>query len=473
MSLNTWQALLGGSLKKFYTDNEIKAPTGRADPVLKWIMDEHYVPVSGNLVDIYVPYGASPVASGDMTITKAAISANTNPFGTVFELPHGNVFSGFMLDKKQIMATRDDRGAFLRALTGVFGTALEGWRRLTATALYGTGYGEICQWAAGATLAVGSNAITLPIDAIAKLVIGQTFQFTTTVFPSGTLGTSVNTITNIDETAGSMSTCTVTFTATSADVVPANSWIVLPGCRDASGNPNLPIGLGALLPTMFNRTGANWNTYIGTSLGGVNRSTFTRALAGVYYLGQSTDTYLQVLYNLLIKSRNIGSTDGGMKFIMHPYDVMLLNKSLETHITIFQGHDSKKQGVDISRGLVDFRTYFLSSYADLVLDSPFCPQGTVYMLPNDCLKFYGLVDSKKMVAGQPADNLPGKENLTAMQQPALEYKYDELESITITPTSATVDGEAIMGTLSTYGTFGLKYPGFAGVGQFGAAVVTS
>ena len=83
---------------------------------------------------------------------KALDSANE--VGTVAQwaVTPGQVFGVISFNNKEVLASKTDKGAFLRVADAKMFTSFDAVKKVLATALYGRGYGEVC--ATGYTTAI-------------------------------------------------------------------------------------------------------------------------------------------------------------------------------------------------------------------------------------------------------------------------------------------------------------------------------
>jgi hypothetical protein len=439
-------------LKIVYKDG-VQSLLFRNSPVLRKIQKSR---TEGKELRFSAMFGRGGAAGGDYAMVKqqAVETARNVEFKTI----PGQIFSALTVNQKEILASRSNKGAYMTILGNKTFAALEAERKQLAKALYGTGYGELGQ-APAITLVVGSNNIVLPEEAVIGLDVGSVFRFAAST-PDGTLGTSVNTVTAIDGT-------TVTFTATAANTVAAGSWVVLEGSRDASGNPLLPVGLESWLPTVGNRTGSSWASYIGNPFYGVDRSLATDRLAGQFVLSPASGYKIaDVISELFRKCRRAGAEVDLIVMNDRKYAELIAEINAATTYWQSVNDGNKGQRTAATKGFNDIAFAFSTSWLDRVVDDPYCPYNKVYILESKNLELVTYSNAEKVISDGIGENEPGKanpesENGANYDESGCRINIEDL--VTIEPGVATSDGPCHCVSFNVYGTFVLFNTANSGV----------
>src|SRR6478609_5141294 len=383
-------------LKTWYTDAKFESLLFRNSPTISKFAKNR---IGGKEYGISMLYGRGGATSGDYTVAVAN-SASTAQ-NAEMKIQPGKIFSVFNLTQLAMLAGQAGNGTkanYIAPLVNLMFAATEGLRKTAAAAVFGSGYGELGVVGTSGilTTVVGSNTTNLTSDVVIKLDIGTVFSVTNSgvsLLPSATLRTSVNTVTAIGSAIAGTTTYPVTFTATAIETWTATDWIELAGSRDGSNNPNLPTGLGGWLPSYFNRTGASWTTYIGTSFYGVNRSVATDRLAGNYYLRNvaGSEKYIDAIMEGVRLVRRAGGVPDMIVVNDVSYKQILSEANAQT--TYFQSINNsadKKSGSQVTKGLQEVDFQFSTTWLKTVVDDPYCPTNLVYILDSSVVEFAGL-----------------------------------------------------------------------------------
>jgi hypothetical protein len=438
--------------KEWYTDKEMEQVLWRASPVLREIKKNR---VGGKTYNFAANYGSGGACAGDATVAAAAAASGTSR-SVQFACTPGQLFSIFNVGAQEVLASENIRGAFVPVPVVKMYDGTAAFRRLFATALYGQGFGEIGN-AAVITTIVGSNTLDLgQFSTVVKLDIGSVFRATNGTTPSATLRTSVNTVTAINGTS-------VTFTATAVETWAATDWLVIDGCRTGS-TPLLPIGLTAWLPTLANRTGGTWTTYIGTAFYGVDRSVFPDRLAGNYVQRNTgaSEKYMDCVVRAVKAVRNAGGNPQWL--VLNPDDFQTIITEANAQTTYFQATDMAVKGKknEVARGLSDSKYMFNTSWVDKVYDDPFCPRFTAYIIDEETIEFAMLSNGDAPVQDGVSANNPGSQPINGVSAPDMKgnsYSFIFDDYVTIQPGSLSAGGPVLQVILQLYGTFALRAPG--------------
>ena len=502
-----WTDLINGSLKQFYPDSKVKAPNIRVDPLAKIIP---FRGSSGKTIrSTNFSTNQNMFYAGDMGKLKTAINSNylTNfsPL-TGFDWTVGNIFSGFLIDKKQISAARTVKGGMIEAIKEAVALAFGSWKTLFGISLYGSGYGELgVVKSATAYTAATSFSLTVSKETVFNVRIGQTLRLTSGLYPSlGFMaGTFLCTGKSVDPAAGTANnklfTGTLTLTPTNSGTTVLNSYVCLYGCQDASNNPLLPVGLAGILPSYGQRGedgSGTYATFLSIPFMGVTRSSIGNA--GTYKISSVSGCYANTseiaangnivandplsAVELCLNRINAlgGGYEDGLKIVMNP---LTLEYVREISIT---NRESALNLLSIAKKTHSYgsKAWNPTSWEDMVITSNHCPISKIYIVNTNDIEFrfqgadeeaekdplYYIFDEEKQVAGD--QDKPMKDNTTQINEkaPASDYPlvesnfdFNSIKMLTLSPGSASVDGEGLSGTLTGYGAFVHWAPGWSGV----------
>lgn len=450
-----------GLYKYWYTDEELQNLFFRNSPVGSMIKK---VRIGGREFRYAMLYGRGGAVSGDYTVASA--NAASSAKNAEMSAGPGRIFSVFTINQLEKLASLNKRGAYAPAAVEKMFAATEGMRKMFAACIYGSGYGEVGR--VDGAVALGATTMTVDQQAATVLDVGMKFQITTTEAPAGALAAGgPYEVTAIDGT-------TVTFTPA---VVPAagfidQAFIEIDGGRDGSGNPNMPTGLGGIIPSYYNRGAAGgadlvaWNAYIATTFRGVNRSVSVNRLAGNFYLKGGAETYSQAITEGVRQVRRAGGKPD--MIIVNDVDYKTITDELQTDRNFWQsintsGKDSKNE---ITSGISKLRYAFSSSFLDIVIDDPYCPQGTAYIIDSQTLSFVSLTNTDVIDDGVPG-NEPGAPAVsTAKDETDNPYKLLIDDYVSISDGTKVADGPAAEVALSLYGNFIVHNPAHCCVVKF-------
>lgn len=459
-------------LKYWYTDKRFESLLFRNSPTVSMIEKSR---IGGKAYNFAAIYGRGGAVAGDYTVAIAN-AANTAS-NAEFSVPPGKIFSVFNLTQLAMMAGVGDNGTrsnYVKPLVNQMFAATEAARKTFALALFGSGFGEISNVGASGviTVASGSNTINLPSSAVIKMDVGTTFVFTNStgggaaLLPSGPLRTSVNTVTAVGSALPGVSPplYPVTFTATANDgLLLATDWLELQGSRDGGGNPQLPTGLGGWIPTFFNRQGAAFTTYIGTAFYGVNRSLSVDRLAGNFYLRGTGEKCVDALMEMVRICRRSGGVPN--LIVVNDVDMKTLLSEVNGQTQYFQNVD-KKTRVDLTKGAGAINFQFESSFLDMVISDPYCPEGVAYVLDKEVIEFAGISNTTVIQDDGVPGNEPGRPDATSVSPPETDFKLLLDDWLNVIQGTDTADGPAVRVSLSIYGNFAVRNPANCGAVRF-------
>lgn len=438
-------------LKVWYKDG-VENLMFRNSPLLKKITKTR---VEGKQQNFAAMYGRGGAVGGDFTVAKT--SAQNNARNVEFQVTPGQLFSVYSVNAKEVQASKTKRGAYMRVMGNKMFAAVEAFRKTLAGSLYGRGYGEIAILPTGTptTIETTGTDITLSSDAIMKIDVGSNIVFKSSISAAATLGTAV--VNAIDGNTVNVSA------VGSAITIAAGNIVAIAGSMDASGNPALPVGLDAWLPTVANRTGNNWTAYIGTSFFGVNRSVATDRLAGAFVLGAADEKLSATVQKLILKCRRQGSQAD--LIVMNDEDFLELSKEVEATNTYFT-QTSTKEKKNAVLGFDSFAASFSTNYIENIIDDPYCPKSKVYVLSSEAVELWSYTNTDKIDDGIAGNN-PGKQDTMTMDGNDDANKPQQLiidDYLNVQDGDGNSDGPDVLVTLQFFGSFVVTNPSVCGVG---------
>lgn len=440
-------------LKVWYKDG-VENLMFRNSPLLNKITKER---VEGKQQNFNAMYGRGGAVSGDYT--KALANATSVAKDVEFQVTPGQMFSIYTMNAKEVQASLSSKGAYMKVAGGKMFAASEAFRKTMAAALYGRGYGELC--VTGYTTAIVANTaftITLPASAVIKIDVGSQLSLKSSVTTSTVNATL--TVTSINGEA-------VTFTSDTAVASPlATDVLCISGSMDSNGNPLLPVGLAGWLPNIANRTGSTWTAYIGAAFFGVIRTLAVDRLAGAYINSTtSTDKYSDIVQQLLRKVRRQGSKAD--MIVMNDQDFLTLSNEIQSTNTYFT-QTSTKAKRQAAVGFDSLAASFSTNYIENIIDDPYCPVGTFYILDSDTVKFWSYTNIDKLNDGI-TNNDPGKQDPMAMNDEGKSkdpYGLIIDDYLSIQSGTPSQDGPSTNVALQCFGSFVVQNPSVCGVGNF-------
>ena len=245
---------------------------------------------------------------------------------------------------------------------------------------------------------------------------------------------------------------TVNCTSDTAATAASGSVVCIAGCTDSNGNGLLPVGLAGWLPTS---TVASSDSFFG-----VNRSTARDRLAGSVITATSGEKKYETIQRLILALRRNGSLCD--KIIMNDEDYLAMAAEIETK-TNFMKVDGGKARQKAVVGTQDFGFSVSTNWLESVIDSPYCPKGTCYILSSDTVELWTYTNADKIADGV-AGNEAGKPEVNGDSDVATKpYQLLVDDLFTITPGTDTADGAAALVAMNFYGSFVVTNPSVNGV----------
>lgn len=450
--------------KVWYTEKELQNLLFRNSPVLQKIPKKR---IGGRVYNYAQLWGRGGAVAGDATVA-AAVAASTARIAEV-SAGIGKIFSVFNITDLEKMASQDSKGAYAPAAIAKMFAASEGARKTLASALYGSGFGEITTINNAGPVAMG--ATTMVVLSTIGFEVGTQFVVTsgpsTTALPSsalvgGGLGT-VYTVGAIDDSTNTVTFAPAAPVATFVDF----AWINLAGSRTAGGAGILPEGLGAQIPSYFGRTGGPWAAYIAAPFRGVARNLSVNRLAGNYFQRPGAMRRCDALSVIMMMCRRQGGNPD--MIILNDADRLLIDLELSTNTNYWQSINSgdKNSKNEVTMGLQATAIQFSTSYLKLIYDDPFCPQGFAYILDSQALDLVTITDAEKLLKTSVSDNNPGAPSVTeASDSTGQPFQLNIEDYLSIQPGALVADGASAQVIINLFMNFVVYNPAHCGVVQF-------
>lgn len=438
MAISTEAGILA-MLKTFYAKEGLSNLLYRNDPFLKGITTRR---VEGKQANFSALYSRGGAVSANFLTAKALATSQAQ--AKEFQVTPGQLFSCCVFNNKELLASKTLRGAYINIASAKFFANAESFRKTLAVALYGTGHGELFTTSVSITLtADDQNDITFPQYAIMGIDIGSKLEVKATAAATSVIATL--TVNKIDGT-------TVNCTSDTAATAASGSVVCIAGCTDSNGNGLLPVGLAGWLPS---GTVASSDSFFG-----VNRSTARERLAGSVITATSGEKKYETIQRLILALRRNGSLCD--KIIMNDEDYLAMAAEIETK-TNFMKVDGGKARQKAVVGTQDFGFSVSTNWLESVIDSPYCPKGTCYILSSDTVELWTYTNADKIADGV-AGNEAGKPEVNGDSDVATKpYQLLVDDLFTITPGTDTADGAAALVAMNFYGSFVITNPSVNGV----------
>jgi hypothetical protein len=457
-------------LKEYYGNQDVEAILFRNDPVLGKIKKER---IGGKYIPLPMISSGSGNVSGDYSfLTTQMGTASLNQYkGFSMQVYPGRLFSAFVLDPLEYLTSEGDIKAFRSVFSIRAMLAMDDLRKVLATCLYRSGrleQGAVLAFATGAppasyvdvdpssAMAVKPNSVIFFAATLDGAARGSTsFIVTKTqTLPNGNV--RVYTSTNL----------------TGATSLAAGDIMFLNGGRTAglsSGtaaitNALCPTGLAEWVPSYFNRTGSSWDTYIGTTFWGVDRSVAPDQLGGwfVQRNAAANETYTAALLRLVKLVRRGGGVPD--MIVVNDDDFQVIMNDVLANRTFFQnmGAVSKKSDVSVNQGLTQLSMSFSTSWINLVIDSPYCPKNTAYILDTESIRLYGISNTAPVLDKLPLGNEPGGPSISDGKEVSTQFQFLADDMYTTSPIDTT-NGKGLRVDFTFFGNFAVLAPGHNGV----------
>ena len=339
-------------LKQYFTDKVVQNLVNKNNPFLAWVPKNPNA--SGKSYEVPITIGSLGGASVDFAQAKAARAGSVHKR---FSVTWTNNYATGELDEKTILASANDRGAFLKASVSEIENAMQVFANDTAKNLYGDGAGEL-----GQVDSISTTTITLAnSDDAYKFEVGMKLSVVSDAnWPDGAARADEPTVTAVDVNTG-------TITVSAAGTIAADDHLTkIGGARDAGSTVTLT-GLQGWLPDDADIGGSD-------SFFGVNRSVDKMRLGGVKYNGSGDANVRTALINGGARLFRVGGRPDAV--FIHPDKFAALDVEMEGRAR----YDSARNMGDI--GFDAIRLHTGANVVDVIAD-PYCPKTYAFMLQRD------------------------------------------------------------------------------------------
>lgn len=374
------QAAFAAGLKTLYPSEAIKNLVYMRNPAFALIAkDETFTGDSSK----------EPITIGTPQNRSAAFSSanaiNTTSIIKAFLLTRVQNYSMAAIANETMLASENDKGAFLKAAKFEIDNALLALTRSIATQLYRNGTGSVARIAAGATInAAGTPILLSNVEDIVNLELGMSIAFAATDGGAAKSGTAY--IVNINRSAGTIVVAATPGGAAAALTSLVGTAAVSDYIYASAGDINAVLkGFKAWLP------GA---AVTATTFFGVDRSTDTR-LAGVSYDGSA-----QSIEEAIVDAAGLVAREGG-----NPDHCFVSYKDFRN---LVKAVGSKQQYVQYTDVKVD-EPGVTVGFSSLILTGPNgpmkvipdqnCPAGSAFLLQIDTWKLKSLGEAVRLFDG--------------------------------------------------------------------------
>jgi len=445
-------------LKEYYGVQDVEALVFRNSPILGKIRKER---VGGKYIPLPMAvYGSGAVTSDYTQVTAQAANSYT---GISMQVTPGRLFASFVLDPEEFLASQGDRAAFISVFAIRAMLAMDDLRKTLATCFFRSGFLEM-----GPVLAVDSSRLYIDVDPSTAMAISPQSQVMFAASTSSAYRDANAVSVSSIQTVQSSGNVRITFTSAFVATVAVSDQVMLKGGRDASLNPNAPVGLAGWLPTVANRTGATWTTYIGTNFFGVNRSVAPDRLAGQFVQRNSgaNESYTAALLRLVKACRRGGGVPD--MIVVNDDDFAVIVNDALANRTFYQtinGGNASKGENNVTQGITQFQMNFSTSWINMVYDDPYCAKGTAYCLDTASLRLFGLSNAAPIVDPIPTNNEPGAPKASGQAEPTTNFQFLVDDMYTTSPI-ALQSGMGLRVDFQFYGSFAVLAPAHNGVCVF-------
>lgn len=451
-------------LKEYYGVQDVEALVFRNSPVLRMLKKER---IGGKYIPLpMAAYGSGAVSSDFNQVTQQAANSY---LGVSMQVQPGRLFASFVLDPQEFLASQGDRAAFISVFALRAMLAMDDLRKVLASCLYHQGYLELGQVNAVDT----SGYAYVDVDPSTAMSVdpGSYIQFAATPTSAFRAAGAAYIVQSIAQQGSGNTRITFQVAYGAGAGVAVGDWLFIKGGRDINGNPNAPVGLGGWLPSVYNRGAAAygsltqaqalaaWNTYVGTSFYGVNRSVAPDRLAGqfIYRNVAANEPYTQAILRAVKQVRRGGGVpncivvnDDDFGFIMNE---ALANRSF--YQTINNG--GKEGRNSVTQGIDQFQMSFSTSWINMVYDDPYCPKNTAYVLDLDSIRLFGLSNASPILEGIPLGNQPGAPKASSEGEPTTTFQFLVDDMYTTSPVDLQ-SGKGLRVDFQFFGNFSVVAP---------------
>jgi hypothetical protein len=453
-----------GMYKEYIAGQKLEFLTSRTDPFIEQIATK---PAGGK----YYPLPMLNATNGNAGSNFTLVYNNAANKISIEEpkMMYGRLFCSWVLDPLEFLQSNSMEGAFEKIGIANMMASMELTKRYLGSAFYGLGQGEIGQLSADA--ASGATVLYLPLSAIIRLDLQSriVIQSSVTQIPDLKAASCINSgtaysISNISRSGGY-----ITLTAGISAACSAGTWVGLEGSVTTSGSSLVPTGLGGWVPSVGNRTGTDWNTYIGTSFYGIDRSAYIENLAGSFVTQVPGESMAQTIIAAIDAQRTAGGYAANSVVLMNNQDYRRLTTEIGSDVSYYKYAQGagKNDAPTANLGFNSIKAAFSTSMIGDIMDSTYCPVGTFYVLEKDNWFFAAMSKHDRIFSGAPKNNEPGQPEVSDASEVPNQYAMLVDEWISTQPYNVD-NGQGMIVTLNMYGNFACNKPSHNVVGTFEA-----
>ena len=400
---------------------------------------------------------------GDYSLLATYISKR--PKNADCQVGYGNCFTGNYVDSKEYNASEMGAGAFVQLIKEFFFATCEALRQTESAAIFGSGLGDI-----GIVKSVDTSSqlyFTCAQWGAMAIDIGSQLVFATGPYATGALRSASPVEVSAVEGVQGTNDVKVTVSSGFAATVAAGDWVCLYGFRASTATPLNFQGLRAWLPTIGDRTGSTWTTYIGTTFNNVDRSVYVDRLAGNYILRDdaANEKYSDAVVRGIRACRRMGGTPDAI--VLNDVDFATIISEIDAYKQYFQkinGPDSAGK-VEITKGLSAMMFAMSTSWVQYVIDDPYCPQGIGYVLEKGTWGLAMLSNPSPLKENIPSTNEAGTLEAASAGGAPGNYQWNVDDYIDTTPTDV-ANGPGLRIAIKAYAALFCRQPGHNAVIKF-------
>ena len=451
-------------LKEYYGEQKFEDMVFRGDAILAAMKKER---IGGK----FYPQPVGVNAAGSTTADYVVLTQNaTQGFGGAeFQITPGALFSSFVVDPREYLASQGDRAAFLSIFAARAFFAIDEMRKYLSSCLYRDG-----------TLSQGpvqtvdtTNYLYVDVNPCDAMILSPNSSVLFGIYSNGTLagfrsGTPSTVQSLVNQPTGYTR---ITFNSAIPNTVAVGDWVSIKGGVNSNLGPNAPIGFGGSqggwLPTVGNRTGTAWTNYIATAFFGVNRSTYPDRLAGGYIMRQTAQN--ETYTSALLRGLKIVRRQGGVPthIVVNDDDYTVIATDALTNRTFFQAINSSDRvnENEVTQGISRFQMAFSTSWINEIVDSPYCPRNYAYILDINDLKILTITAAEEPLSELPLKNEPGASKATENKEPTTQFGFLWEDLYNVVPI-ALASGPGMQVIYQFYGNILVANPARQAVVQF-------
>jgi hypothetical protein len=445
-------------LKEYYGVQDVEALVFRNSPVLKLIKKER---IGGKYIPLPMAvYGSGAVSSDFNQVTQQAANSYT---GVSMQVTPGRLFSSFVLDPQEFLASQGDKAAFISVFALRAMLAMDDLRKVLASCLYHSGYLEL-----GTINAIDTTGyIYVDVDPSTAMAIdpGTVIQFALAPNAAYRNGGASYIVQSIAQQGSGWTRITFTTAFGAGAGLAVGDWLFIKGGRDVNLAPNAPVGFGGWLPSIYNRGAAggaalaSWNTYIATAFYGVVRSVAPDRLAGQFILRNAgaNEAYTQALLRGLKQARRGGGIPDVI--VCNDDDFGYLTNEALANRSFYQQINGagKETKSSVTQGIDQFQMSFSTSWINMVYDDPYCPKNVAYILDRESLRLFGLSNASPILDHIPLGNEPGAPKASEQGEPTTNFQFLVDDMYTTSPVDL-ASGKGLRVDFQFFGNFAVIAP---------------